>query len=170
MKNNLVTRGPRRSGLVLATVLLSALVLPACDDNTTNIPNIPRAVIVVAVDPNPVIGLQNILTGSVTSNFVVQIRELAGLGGKINFVNCTIFDPETGIQVGSSYFDSSALTAFEGTSRLDGGGQLDVTQSMAYSLPNFGIDADLTVNVQLLDDNGGLINYSTLVRIVPPPA
>jgi hypothetical protein len=122
------------------------------------------------VVPNPVIGAQDPFTGSVSAAYVVNVREVAGLGGEIQFVNSTVFDPETGIQVTGSYFDSAALIVFLGTNRLEAGGELDITQTINYVLPDFRVNADLTVSVQLQDDQGGLVNQSILVPIIPPPA
>jgi hypothetical protein len=159
--------GPRWRGLGLPVIVLAAILLPACNDSTT-IPNIPRAVIVVTVEPKPVIGAQNILTGSVSAAYVVQIRELAGLGATITFINSTVFDPETGLQVSTNFYDSADLKVFIGTDRIEPSGELDVTQTASYTLPDFRVNADLTANVQAIDDQGNLINYSTLVRVVPP--
>lgn len=168
MRNMFDSCGPRWRGLGLIAIVLAAILLPACNDSTT-IPDVPRAILVVAVEPNPVIGTQNVLTGSVSATYVVQIRELAGLGATINFINSTVFDPETGLQVSTSFYDSADLKVFTGTDRIEPGGELDVTQTASYSLPDFRVNADLTATVQAIDDQGNLINYSTLVRIVPPP-
>jgi hypothetical protein len=169
MLNTLVGRSPRWRGFGLVAVLLLASLMPACSDSNPNAPNVPRSSIFVSVEPNPVIGVQNALTGSVSAAYVVQIQELAGLGGTIQFLSSTVFDPETGIQASNNYFDSAALQVFEGTNRLEPQGTMEVTQSAGYTLPDFRVDAHLTINVQLLDDNGNLINYSTLVEIVPAP-
>jgi hypothetical protein len=162
------SRGPRWRGLGLTAVLLAALLLPACGDDTSNLPDVPRAVIFVEVEPNPVVGTQNFLTGSVSAAYVVKITELAGLGATINFINSIVFDPETGLQVSNDYYDSANLKVFVGTDRIEPGGELDVTRTASYTLPDFRVNADLTVSVQVLDDQGNLINYSTLVRVVPP--
>jgi hypothetical protein len=169
MKNMLDSRGPSWRGLGLTAVLLAALLIPACSDNTTSIPDVPRAVILVAVAPNPVIGVQNVLTGAVSAAYIVQIRELAGLGGTVNFVSSTAFDPDTGIQVATNYFDSADLKVFVGTDQIEPNGELDVSQTTNYVLPDFQVPADLTVSVQVTDDRGTLINQSTFVRIIPPP-
>ncbi|MGD8895870.1 MAG: hypothetical protein PVJ73_07530 [Acidobacteriota bacterium] len=155
-------------GLIL--VLLGALLLPACNDTSTNIPDVARGVIDVTVEPNPVIGLQNILTGSVSASYIVKLRELNGLGGEIQFINSTVFDPETGLQVATDYYDSASLVVFVGTSRIEPLGEMDVTKSASYVLPDLRVDADLVVAVQFLDDRGNLFNRSILVRVVTPPA
>jgi uncharacterized protein involved in high-affinity Fe2+ transport len=161
-------------GLIL--VLLGALLLPACSDTSTNVPGSGQAVIDVTVDPTPIIGAQNTLTGSVSAAYIVKIREVNGLGGEVQFVNSSVFDPETGVQVATNYFDSASLIVFVGTSRIESGGEMDVTQTVSYvlrspdGLPDGRVEAYLTVNVQLVDDRGGLFNRSILVGIVPPPA
>jgi hypothetical protein len=169
MKNMFDSRGPRWRGLGLTAALLVALFLPACSDDSTTIPDVPRAIILVTVEPNPVIGVQNGLTGSVSAAYVVQLRELAGLGATISFISSTTFDPETGLQVATSYFDSADLKVFVGSDRLEPNGELDIPQTSTYSLPDFRVNADLTVYVQAVDDQGTLINQSILVRIIPPP-
>lgn len=155
-------------GLIL--VLLGAFLLPACSDTSTNVPDIARGVIDVTVEPNPVVGLQNVLTGSVSVSYIVKLRELNGLGGEVQFVSSTVFDPETGLQVATDYFDSASLVVFVGTSRIEPQGEMDVTKSTSYVLPDLRVNADLVVAVQFLDDRGGLFNRSILVRVVPPPA
>lgn len=163
------SRGPRWRGLALTAALVASLLLPACQSDTGTIPDNPRAVITVTLEPNPVIGTQDAFTGSVSTAYIVQIREVAGLGATITFVNSTVFDPETGVQVGASYFDSADLKVFIGSDRVEAQGELDVPQTVTYALPDARLEADLTVNVQAVDDQGGLINQSVLARVVPPP-
>ena len=153
-----------------AIILIAACVLPSCgNDSGTGLPLIQRSIIFVAVEPNPVIGTQNVLTGAVTAAYVVQIRELAGLGGEIRSVISTVFDPETGIQVAVTFFDDASLQVFEGESRIEPGGEAEVKQTVSYILSDFRVDTDLTVTVQFQDDRGSLINQSILVPIVPAP-
>jgi hypothetical protein len=168
MKNNLAGRGVRSRGFGLAAALLIATLLPACNDTTTNLPDIPRSIIVVTVEPSPVIGLQNILTGAVSAAYVVKIEERAGLGGTVQFVKGTIFDPESGFQVAVTFYDSSDLKVFVGSDRIDPQSTLDVTQTASYILSDYRVSAELSVSVQILDDQGTLINQSILVPIVPP--
>ena len=169
MHNRSTSRGPWGRGLGLTLALLGALFLPACSDTTTNVPG-GRAQIFVSVAPNPVIGAQSPV-GSVSAAYIVTVREIGGVGGgEIQFVNSTVFDPETGLQVAVNYFDSAALVVFQGTNRLDAGGELDITQTTSYTLPDLRVNADLTVAVQFLDDSGILSNQSVLVPIIPAPA
>ena len=164
------SRGPWCRGRGLAAVLLGTLLLPACGSNNTTDPS-GRAVISLSVTPNPVISTQDPFTGSVSAAYVITIREEGGLGGsQIQFVNSTAFAPVTGAQVASSYFDSAALKVFVGTDRVEAGGEVEIRQTIAYTLPDLSVNAFLSVAVQFLDDQGNLSNLSMLVSIVPPPA
>jgi hypothetical protein len=169
MKNTLTNRRRWCRNLGLAFILFAASLLPACQDTISNVPGVGRARLVVFVEPNPVIGVQD-LTGSVSAAFVVKIQETEGMGGNLQFVNSTVFDPETGLQVGVTYWDSADLIVFVGTDRIDAQGELEVTQTVSYRLSDLRVDADLTVAVQFVDDNGNTINVSFLAPIVPPPA
>jgi hypothetical protein len=154
----------------LTLVLLGALLLPACSSNNPTDPG-GQAVIDISVTPNPVIGTQDPFSGSVSAAYVVNIREQGGLGGgQLQFVNSTVFDNESGLQVANSYFDSASLKVFVGTDRVEAGGELDVTQTVSYSLPDLSVAAVLSVAVQFVDDRGNLTNLSTLASIVPEPA
>ena len=169
MKNRSTRTSPWRRVTGPVLILLTALILPSCgNDSSTGLPPVQRALIFVTVDPNPVVGIQNTLTGSVSAAYVVKIQELAGLGGEVLSVTSTVFDPLNGLQVTVTFFDSDALTVFEGTSRIDPGGELDVTQTTAYLLSQARVEADLTVSVQFQDDRGTVSVSSILVHIVPP--
>jgi hypothetical protein len=169
MKNALAIRRPRRRNLGLAFTLFAASLVPGCSDTVSNVPGVLRAVIVVTVEPTPVDGNRDPFSGSVSAAFVVKIQETNGLGGTVQFVNSTVFDPQTGLQAGVTYWDSADLIVFSGTDRVDAQGELDVTHSVNYALSDGRVEADLTVNVQVLDDNGNLSNQSILVPIVPQP-
>jgi hypothetical protein len=153
----------RRSALLLP--LAAALLLPACGEDTGTLPDVSRAGLQVVVDPTPVAGVQNPLTGSVAANYRIRITETNGLGGKLIFVSSQIFDPQTGLQVAGSYFDSTDLVVFVGSDRLDPGATVEVPQNPAYVLPDFRTEAQLTVNVQLKDDRSNVVNQSVLVKI-----
>jgi hypothetical protein len=157
---------PLRHRHALLLACACALALPACSSNTPTVPGgIARAAITVTVDPNPLTGSQNVLTGVVSVGYKVVITETNGLGGQVLFVSAQIFDPQTGLQVALTYFDSSDLTVFVGTNRVEAKGTLTVPQTASYVLPNVAKAAHLTVNVQVKDDHGSLINQSVLVNI-----
>ena len=148
----------------LALVLLAALLLPACGDDTPT-SDVARAAITVTVDPSPVPPSQNPLTGTVSIGYRITITELNGLGGEVQFVASQVFDPETGLLASLTYFDGADLVVFVGKKRLDPGGTLVVPQTTSYFLPDFRTKATLTVNVQLKDDHDNVINQSVLIKV-----
>jgi len=148
----------------VALVLAAALLAPACGEDITG-PAGSRAVIAVTVDPNPVRGSQSPLTGVVSVGYKVVITEVNGGSGEVLFVSSQIYDPETGAQVALTYFDSSDLVVFVGSKEIEPLGTLTVAQTASYILPDFRTAAQLTVNVQMKDDQGNLLNQSVLVKI-----
>jgi hypothetical protein len=161
--------------LTLALALVAVFLLPACEDTVSNQPGVIRSRIVVFVEPNPVIGLQDEFSGSVSAAYLVRISELEGLGGTVQFLTSTVFDPMIGRQVTVTVWDSADLIVFVGADRVDANGTLEVTQTANYTLrgedglPDGRVEADLVVTVQFVDDNGNLVTESILVPIVPPP-
>jgi hypothetical protein len=123
----------------------------------------------VVVAPDPVVGVQSPITGSVSLSYVITVTEVNGLGGVLQSVNSTVFDPETGLQYAVNYFDSNDLKVFVGTNRIDPLGSLDISQTMTYALPNLRVAAQLVVAVQFVDDRGSLQNQSILVPVVASP-
>ena len=148
----------------LALALAAALLVPACGNSVTT-PSGQRAVIVVTVDPNPVLGSQNGLTGAISVGYKIVITETNGGGGKVLFVSSQIFDPESGAQVALTYFDSADLKVFVGSDTVEPRGTLTVPQTASYILSDFRKAAQMTVNVQVQGDQGLLINQAVLVRI-----
>jgi len=155
----------RRRAARLAPALLGALLLPSCGSSTPTLPDVYIAVIQVTVDPNPVVGVQNVLTGSVSASYRINIQELNGLGGELQFVSSTIYEPTTGQQIALNYFDSDDLTVFVGTKRLEANETLVIPQSLTYTLPDFTKATSVTVSVQMKDDRQNLITRSLLVPI-----
>lgn len=151
---------------LLALPLAGALLAPACGNDNVTLPDgAARAIIQVTVDPNPVPGSQNPLTGTVSVAYNVVITEVNGLGGEVLFVSSQIYDPETGLQVALNYFDGADLVVFVGSKKIDPLGKLTVPQTSSYVLPDYRKPALLAVNVQMKDDRGNLLNQSVLVKI-----
>lgn len=149
----------------LAFVLLAALLLPACGDDTPTNPGAARAAIGITVDPTPVPPSQNTLTGTVSIGYRITITELNGLGGELQFVSSQVYDPETGLLAGLTYFDGADLIVFVGKKTIDPGGTLVVPQTQSYLLPDFRTKALLAINVQMKDDHDNVINQSVLVKV-----
>jgi hypothetical protein len=157
-----------RPKLLVAVALV--LLVPACSSNTPTITDVPRAAITVTVDPNPITATQNPLTLEGTASYKVVVTETAGLGGKLNFVSSSVYDPATGLQVALNYFDSQDLLVFVGSDRIEPSGTVSISQTTTYLLPDLSIAATLSVAVQMTDDRGSLLNASVLVPIQAPAA
>jgi len=157
------TNHRRRAALVAAALV--ALVLPSCGSDSGTLPDVYAALIQVTVDPNPIIGSQNLLTGSVSATYKVTIDELAGLGGEVQFVSSTVFDPATGAQVALNYYDSADLTVFVGSKRIEPKGTLVVPQTVTYTLPDLAKQTNVTISVQVKDDRENISTRSLLVPI-----
>ena len=149
----------------LAFVLLAALLLPACGNDTPTTPGAVRAAIGITVDPAPVPPSQNPLTGTVSIGYRITITELNGLGGELQFVSSQVYDPETGLLASLTYFDGADLIVFVGKKDIDPGGTLVVPQTQSYILPDFRTTALLAINVQMKDDHDNVINQSVLVKV-----
>ena len=150
---------------LLAVLLAGALLAPACGNDNVTLPDVVRAVLAVTVDPNPIPGTQNELTLAVSATYTITITETAGLGGEVDFVSATVYDPSTGQQVALNYYDGADLVVYQGAKRIEPLGQLVLAQSASYALPDYSKAANLVVTVQLKDDHTNLIYTSLLVKI-----
>jgi len=155
--------GPLRA--VVPALLAGALLAPACGNDNPTIPDVTRAALQVTVEPNPVTGTQDPLTLSVSAAFKITITETNGLGGEVQFVSASVFEPATGRQVALSYYDSTDLVVYQGSKRIEPLGQIVLQQSTSYTLSDFSKPAELVVTVQLKDDRTNLIYTSLLVKI-----
>jgi hypothetical protein len=151
----------RRFSLLLA----GALLAPACGNNNPTIPDVTRAVIDISVSPNPAVGTQNALTGSVSAPYKITITETNGLGGDVSFVSAAVYDPVSGKQVALNYYDGSDLVVYVGSKHIDPLGTLVVPQTASYTLADLSKAANLSVSVQLVDDRKNLVMTSVLVKI-----
>jgi hypothetical protein len=148
-----------------ALLLAGALLAPGCGSNNVTIPDISRAIIDVSVSPNPAVGTQNPITGSVSAPYTITITETNGLGGEVVFVSAAVYDPATGKQVALNYYDGADLVVYVGSKRVEPLGTLVVAQTASYTLSDLSKAANLAVSVQLKDDRKNLVNTSLLVKI-----
>ncbi len=149
-----------------ALALVLAGVLPSCNGTgTPTIPDVTNAVLSVTVDPTPVAGTQNPLTFQVSAAYKINIKETNGLGGEFQFVSASIYDPASGGQVALQYYDAADLTVFVGQKRIEPLGELVVSQTLNYTLPDYSKPANMVVTVQMKDDRANLIMRSLLVKI-----
>jgi len=150
---------------LLVVLLAGALLAPACGNDNITLPDVTRAALSIAVDPNPILGTQNELTLSVSATYTITITEMAGLGGEVLFVSAAVFEPSTGQQVALTYYDGADLVVYQGSKRLEPLGQLVLAQTASYTLSDYTKPANLVVSVQLKDDRTNLIYTSLLVKI-----
>jgi len=153
----------RRPALVAA--LAAAAVLPACGGTTPiTIGTGSRAILVLTVDPNPIVASENTI-GTASASYKLTITETNGLGGEFVFVSGSVYDPASGALVALNYYDSSDMLVYVGTRRIEAASSVTLTQTVSYTLPTLGKAAPLTINVQLKDDKGSTVNASLLVNI-----
>lgn len=164
--------GPvRRAGETLSTrvllpaVLAGALLAPGCGGDNPTVPDVPRAVIEISVEPNPIAGTQNELTFAVSATYTITVNETRGLGGEVMFISAAVYEPSTGRQVALNYYDGTDLVVYQGGKRIEPLGQLVVPQTTSYTLSDFTKPADLVVTVQFKDDRTNLVYSSLLVKI-----
>lgn len=161
--SHLLTRIRRLA--LLAPVLAAALLLPSCGEDTSTLPDVISAVVQMTVDPNPAIGVQNVLTGSVTVSYRITLQELAGLGGNIEFVSSTLYNPSTGEQIALNYYDAADMKVFVGSDRIEPKATVIVPTSLTYTLPDLTKATSITVAVQIRDDRDNLHFKSLLLPV-----
>ena len=157
-----------RSAALLALTLAAAL--PGCGSSTPTAPNgITRAVITVAVDPNPVP-----ITTSTTSiglhkvSYKVVVTETAGLGGEFVHIDSTIFDETSGASMGVNNYDAADLIVFVGSKRLEASQKVEIAQQIDFVLPTTFTGGRIAVSIQFRDDRGNVLNQSILVVAKAP--
>jgi hypothetical protein len=166
----MATPRPRRHDLnfrlrrvaLLAPAVAAALLLPSCNEDTGNLPDVATSVVQLTVDPNPVPGLQNVLTGSVTASYKITLQEFAGLGGNVEFVSSSVYEPTTGQLLILNYYDAADLKVFVGSDRLEPKGTLVIAHSVTYTLSDLTKATNVSVVAQIRDDRDNL-HYKTLL-------
>jgi hypothetical protein len=147
--------------------LAAALLAPGC--NSTPSPTaVARAVIVVSIDPTPVLAVVSSRAGTAFSaRFRVVIKEVAGQGGEVQEVRTTLYDEISGVPVGAVNYDSADMVVFVGEKRVEAGGTLEVPIQIDYVIPNDVTQkaARLNAYVELKDDKDNLVSASILVRV-----
>jgi hypothetical protein len=147
----------------------SILVAAACGNNTVSPTDVLRAQITVNTDPNPITVIASTRLGSAFSaRFKVLITELAGQGGELQAVNCTLYDDSTGLIVGLVNYDTSDLIVFVGEKRVEANGKVEVPIQIDYVIPSDPLlkAARLNVLVTLKDDRANLVSSSVLVKVL----
>jgi hypothetical protein len=157
---------PFRRSLALVALLPALALAASCGSSTpSESGDVLRAAVAVAVDPNPVVGTQNAVTFAVSAQYTITLTEIAGLGGEVALVNSSAYDPATGALIASTVYDSSDMTVFVGTKRIDAKGTLSFKHTVSYARVDANKAATLTVSVQFKDDRGNMTYSSILAPI-----
>jgi hypothetical protein len=121
----------------------------------------------VAIVPNPIVVARDPVHPTArTAVWTVHVSEVAGVGGRLTFLNASVRDADTGAPVEPGGFlslDGAEVRALVGTDRLAPGGTFAVPQSLQYE--SAGSRAVLAVAVQVQDDRGNLVGGSSTARI-----
>jgi hypothetical protein len=92
-----------------------------------------------------------------SASWNVVLRETSGLlGGKVNFINATIRDAQSGAvaEPGHIVLDAAAIAAAAGGNRIAAGGALVVPFSLRFSLWSGGTAAVVSIAAECEDDTG----------------
>jgi hypothetical protein len=164
------TSPPFARPLAALTLILAGLSTGCGDTSpTAPTPGVDLAVIALSVDPNPISATPSASPGFTFSiQFTVIIQETSGVGGQMQLVRSTLFDPVTGQTVALNTYDDKDLIVFSGANRIAPKGTLKVSQLLNYTVPsnNLSKAANLTVFIQFKDDHGNVLTQSQLVRVI----
>ncbi|HWX25047.1 MAG TPA: hypothetical protein VN083_08400 [Vicinamibacteria bacterium] len=165
--NDALDRRFARRALWTGGILLLPLALAGCNNNNTTSSTAAFAALTLTVAPNPIIAKNTINPGvfDFDIQWTVTITETAGVGGDLNFVSATLFDPSTGIEIGRTSLDSSDLLVLAGANHLNPKGTLTVNQNLSYRLASRGRAALLSVTAEMRDTNKNLLDPSILVQV-----
>ena len=161
------SRSPRSRWLGAAASVLVAATWSACNSNPTPT-SVPRAIITVNSDPNPIPAVASQRVGTTFSaRYKVVITENAGQGCEVQAVNSTLYDEVSGVIVGIVNYDTADLLVFVGQKRIEANGTMEVPIQIDYFIPNdvTAKAARLNVLVNVKDDHDNLVSSSALVRV-----
>lgn len=149
----------------LTFILAMALLLPACNKDSSTTSGVAAASIAMSVAPNPIVTVVSNPVGPVFSiRFTTTLKESAGLGVTVEEVKADLFDDATGILIGRTLYDDKDLVVFVGSKRVEGNSKLDVEQTISYSA-TAKRNGSLTVSVKMRDDKGNTIGQALLVKV-----
>lgn len=162
----------------IALVFLCVLTLPACGGNSnpgaptpTPTPAPTQAVVVATVTPTPVVAVPISQRATFcapnpdwqfVAAWTTTVRETAGLGGNVNFINVTAQNALGFALFGPINFDANYVIRRAGTNHVSGGGQITLSDmGMCYFL-NTGLSSLHVVQVvNFTDDRGNVMNIQT---------
>jgi hypothetical protein len=150
--------------VALAVTLLAFTGCGGKDDPTAPTPT--AAVFNVTQSPNPIIAGTGSQGFQYTAAFTISVTESAGVGGNVNFVNVTLRNVTTGVELNTVNFTATDVFNRAGTNHIAAKGTLNIPLSVIYSLALGGRQATMTIAVQIGDDAGHTTNQSFTVSVV----
>jgi hypothetical protein len=94
-------------------------------------------------------------------SWVLEVRESAGIAGRLNFLQVTIADQQVLV------LSAAGIAAAAGSSSIGARGALQIPLTLFYNLPDGGKLANVTTTVNFTDSKGNVIVTSAQLRIVP---
>ena len=155
-----MTRAPRVLGAACV-----ALALGSCNnDSKSPTTGVQSAALTVTATPNPITTVQTSPAGPTWGvRYTVQLKESAGLGGKIEQLTGSLFDDASGVLISRSNYDDRDLLVFVGENRVEANGTLDVPQDLSY-VATAKRATSVVIAVRFRDDKGNLLEPSLLVK------
>lgn len=155
-----------------AALLLGVVVASACGGGSPSGPTggPTQAVITLTASPNPIVGAPcgGCGAGSLDREAVtgLTIRETAGVGGTVVGIAMSLRDAGTDAVIASGEFDTAAVAALAGSSRVPAGGALVVPSvGVHYPRNRGGRSGTLTFTVRMTDDRGNEVSQELAVPV-----
>jgi hypothetical protein len=128
-----------------------------------------QAEIALSINPTPIDAVAAAEGAPWFSEWTVEVRETAGLGGTIDFVRATLTDA-SGKSLGETELDVDDVTAQIGSPQLRGASLQRLEMSLAFEFPTDVISGDLQVTLQLTDDRGNIVSAEVedVIRVCIP--
>lgn len=93
-------------------------------------------------------------------SWVLDVRESAGISGRINFLQVTIADQQVLV------LDTAGIVAAAGSNSVAAHGGLQIPLSLLYNLPDGGRLANVTTTINFTDSKGNVLVTSAQLRII----
>jgi hypothetical protein len=150
---------------LISTCFVTAGLLAVVSCGSPTAPS--AAVLNVTVSPNPITASAVPGSSQLLAAFSLTIKESAGLGASVDFVNATLADPSNGAPLNTVNFGASNIIARAGTNRIAGKGTLKIEDIGATYMPSPGArQTTMTITVQTEDDAGHTSTQSLTVPVV----
>jgi hypothetical protein len=98
-------------------------------------------------------------------DFEVTVRETAGLGGNVNFINVILQNPATGGETQALNYGSGEISSRAGTNHIDARGSLTVPIAIRYVLPGGARRAVIIAEIRFTDDRRNTLNVTAQANV-----